>query len=895
MKAVLLALCAILTVTTARVVISVENQDVPYLLGAKACTWGPTYWCQNITTASGCNTTQHCIAKVWEGMTVPEDNDTVCGICKDMVQQARDQLESNETQQDLKTVFEGSCALMRIKPIVMECDNLVDQFIPELVETLASQMNPSVVCSVAGLCNSVHIDEMLLEYQKSMTKNDGLMPVSLANDELEPDECSKCYTIATHMVHKISETPRDALLERMLILCGRMSSFSDACSSIVLTYFNSIYSHLQENLNAGNICHLSGQCSGRFHKHENDTDKAPEVEIRPLSSVGMVEVSDELPCKLCKQLVIHLKDLLVANTTVIEFEHVLLGLCKQTKSFAAECKAIVSEYYEEIYSYLTNELDSNTLCQVAEICLSSDKTAFNGPIWPLIPEAPTKIGMEIMNEAKEKLIKNEAKVTHERTEAEEMQLPIERMHLPIFESVPFPTGLAGSQSCALCEYLLHYIQQAITNPITEEKVKHVIEKVCQKLPKSEQNNCQEFVNTYGDAVVAILAQQIDPSQVCPMLHICPSEAFMDAWEQVPKDMMIQSEVKEKPNCPLCLFAVTQLYSVIKNNKTEESIKAALDKLCIHLPKDLKNECEDLVQGYSKELVDLLIADLTPQEVCVFLKLCNASTNPGSMNSFPTDKDGEILTNEIPNFPLHPIKQKSEGDDIECVICEFVMQYIEKEMNDVKTKDEIEKLVHGVCNHLPKTIGKDCNDFVSEYADFVIDLLSQQISPKEICGIMGLCKVNIDQIRESVAECALCEAVASTIDKSLTDSNVNHDVEEVVSKICKQIAANKQRKCTMMMEIYEPSIINVLKSTGSAKRICSKLALCAPRDYYAMSARSSRTRRSEPLGLKRCTWGPTYWCSSDDTAAECKAVDHCKEKVWKAESAAAAKQTAVSQT
>ena len=61
-----------------------------------------------------------------------------------------------------------------------------------------------------------------------------------------------------------------------------------------------------------------------------------EVEVRPLSSVGMVDVGDDLPCKLCEQLVGHLRDLLVANTTKNEFKEVLEGLCKQTKSFAPE-------------------------------------------------------------------------------------------------------------------------------------------------------------------------------------------------------------------------------------------------------------------------------------------------------------------------------------------------------------------------------------------------------------------------------------------------------------------------------------------------------------------------------------------------------------------------------
>ena len=61
-----------------------------------------------------------------------------------MVKQARDQLLSNETQSDLKAVFEGTCDLIRIKAVRKECDKLADDFVPELVEALSSQMNPQV-------------------------------------------------------------------------------------------------------------------------------------------------------------------------------------------------------------------------------------------------------------------------------------------------------------------------------------------------------------------------------------------------------------------------------------------------------------------------------------------------------------------------------------------------------------------------------------------------------------------------------------------------------------------------------------------------------------------------------------------------------------------------------
>lgn len=67
-----------------------------------------------------------------------------------MVKQARDQLLSNETQEEIKEVFEGSCALLHLKLIVKECDKIADEFIPDLIDTLASEMDPQTVCAVAG-------------------------------------------------------------------------------------------------------------------------------------------------------------------------------------------------------------------------------------------------------------------------------------------------------------------------------------------------------------------------------------------------------------------------------------------------------------------------------------------------------------------------------------------------------------------------------------------------------------------------------------------------------------------------------------------------------------------------------------------------------------------------
>lgn len=53
-----------------------------------------------------------------------------------------------------------------------------------------------------------------------------------------------------------------------------------------------------------------------------------------------------------------------------------------------------------------------------------------------------------------------------------------------------------------------------------------------------------------------------------MIHLCPSKELLDAVQNLPKNYLIEKKVADKPNCPLCLFGITQLYNVIKDNKTE---------------------------------------------------------------------------------------------------------------------------------------------------------------------------------------------------------------------------------------------------------------------------------------------------------------------------------------
>lgn len=93
--------------------------------------------------------------------------------------------------------------------ISSECCKLADEFIPELIDTLASQMNPQMVCSVAGLCNSERIDKLLDGQVKVQPKSVDMITPKM-------DTCQGCYRVVGILENKFDKMSKDQILQSFL-------------------------------------------------------------------------------------------------------------------------------------------------------------------------------------------------------------------------------------------------------------------------------------------------------------------------------------------------------------------------------------------------------------------------------------------------------------------------------------------------------------------------------------------------------------------------------------------------------------------------------------------------------------------------------------------------------
>lgn len=270
---------------------------------------------------------------------------------------------------------------------------------------------------------------------------------------------------------------------------------------------------------------------------------------------------------------------------------------------------MADQYYDIIYAKLTHDLDPDDACFMIGICPKSlaKSPEHSYETMPLVPSSQLLV--------KKKLVLGENEPVFSVQEIQSAQLPRDVLLLDADQLAANAVQRKRDQPfCTLCEYFLHFVQDALASPVNEENIKKSVLNMCHKVGKSLQGECEQFVETYADAIVAMLIQEIDPSEICPRVSVC---------------VQVTATANEK--CPLCLFLVQDLEDQLQHNKSKKNIEEKLHLLCARLRDDLKAECLDFINTYTAELVDKLANDFSPREICLYLKCC-------------TDKEEALIEN-----------------------------------------------------------------------------------------------------------------------------------------------------------------------------------------------------------------------------------------------------------
>lgn len=150
----------------------------------------------------------------------------------------------------------------------------------------------------------------------------------------------------------------------------------------------------------------------------------------------------------------------------------------------------------------------------------------------------------------------------------------------------------------------------------------------------------------------------------------------------------------------------------------------------------------------------------------------------------------LATNEADN----EIKEQPQ-----CVLCEFIMSELDKELNDKKTDAEIKSALRNICIKMPSTVAKPCKQFIDYYFDMIIVFI-ETVKPSEVCAEMKLCPapkfdeiMMIQKIQSDVFQCATCKGLVEALDTVIENPYTDVHLSNLEEKLCEKFSGKYIQK------------------------------------------------------------------------------------------------------
>ena len=81
-------------------------------------------------------------------------------------------------------------------------------------------------------------------------------------------------------------------------------------------------------------------------------------------------------------------------------------------------------------------------------------------------------------------------------------------------------SVESGPECQICQLVATELEKQLGVNKTEKEILKAVENVCSYLPGSYKDECDSFVDTYGQEIISALNDKISPSNLCTSLGVC---------------------------------------------------------------------------------------------------------------------------------------------------------------------------------------------------------------------------------------------------------------------------------------------------------------------------------------------------------------------------------------
>ncbi|XP_066930339.1 uncharacterized protein [Clytia hemisphaerica] len=716
-------------------------------------------------------------------------NPVTCEVCEYAMNYLDSILTDKSTEQEIISALDSLCSKLP-SSLSGECTTLINNYGEAILQMLVQEFKPDVICKELGLCTSKLVKK---------TKSNAVT-------------CELCEYAMSYLDSILTDkSTEQEITSAVESLCSKLpASISGECKSLVDEYSETIIKMLIEDFQPAFVCQKLGLCTST-RKAKKPVVQSIKVKANPVT------------CEVCEYAMQYLDSMLSDNATETEIKQGLEQLCGYLPaSVSGECSSLVDQYSDTLVKLLIQELNPETICKELQLCASNLIKA-KKPVVQSLKVKANPVTCEVCEYAMQYL---DSMLSDNATEAEIRQgldqlcgylpasvsgectslvnqyadtiikLIVQELdpatickELQLCAASKKVTNVKDDLTCTVCQDALEVLDNIIKENKTEEAIKNGLDKLCSLLPSSLSGECQSLVTLYGDAILNLLINEIDPSAICKELKLCASAR-----------KVVKTPIKNEVTCEFCKYAMTYLDNQLKSDRTEAKIKSALDSLCTHLPSSVSGECESLINSNLDFLVQLLVRELDPTTICDALKVCTTS---------PTKVSGEA-----------------------CTLCDFIVGQLVKDLKDNSTEDEILNALEGMCAKLPTHLNDECVIVVKRYFPQLVNLLRTE-DAQTICHYLGFCSSSLKNhslkkallVKTNPVECEVCQSAIGYLDSVLTEQSTEDEIKTAVKSLCSHLPAAIDNECDALITEYGDELIKLVVQQIKPDTICKALKVC----------------------------------------------------------------------
>jgi len=269
----------------------------------------------------------------------------VCQICTTVLGYAQNLLENNASETEI-IIFIKSQLCAKLGPLNQICSQYVDANARTILYELGQKIDPSIVCSHFGIC------------QSNLVKN-----IKPFEDTLN---CTLCKLVFKQVVNELKNNATEAQLLSFIenTLCKHAGKLSPECKALIDQFGPTLIYELANGLDPNTLCQLIGMC----HASVPAKFSKPSVElVQSIKHDNKIEGGEI--CIVCQYAVRFLETEIAKNATSQEIIAALDKVCLiAPSSLRDQCESIINSYGFHIIQLLIQLADPSKICEILKLC-----------------------------------------------------------------------------------------------------------------------------------------------------------------------------------------------------------------------------------------------------------------------------------------------------------------------------------------------------------------------------------------------------------------------------------------------------------------------------------------------------------------------------------------------